>query len=73
MNGSKCSFGLSFIKFLGHVLSSNGISSDPSRVESMLSAQKPETVTELRGFLGLVQFVGRYVKDLLLLQLLCGN
>ena len=64
LNGSKCSFGLSSIKFLGHILSKDGVSPDPAKIRSIQTARRPETVTELRGFLGLVQFVGRYVHGL---------
>jgi len=59
LNPVKCCFGLSSIKFLGHILSK-----DLVKVESILGARQPETVSELKGFLGLVQFVGRYVKGL---------
>ena len=64
LNGPKCSFGLSSIKFLGHILSKDGVSPDPSKIRSIQTARNPETVSELRGFLGLVQFVGRYVQGL---------
>ena len=64
LNPAKCCFGLSSIKFLGHILSKEGVSPDPAKVESILGARRPENVTELKGFLGLVQFVGRYVKGL---------
>lgn len=64
LNSLKCSFGPSSIKFLGHVLSKSGVSPDPAKLESILSARSLDTVSELHGFLGLVQFVGRYVRDL---------
>lgn len=64
LNSAKCSFGLSSIKFLGHILSKDGVSPDPAKITSIRAARRPETVSELRGFLGLVQFVGRYVRGL---------
>ena len=64
LNASKCQFGVSSLKFLGHVLSSDGVSPDPDKVQSVLRARAPTTVSELKGFLGLVQFVGRYVPNL---------
>lgn len=45
-------------------MSESGTSPDPTKVDSILSAEQPETATELRGFLGLVRFVGRYVCNL---------
>jgi len=64
LNSSKCQFGVKSIKFLGHIISSDGVSPDPAKVKSIVSVRVPQNVAELRGFLGLVQFVGRYVPDL---------
>ncbi|XP_032222562.1 uncharacterized protein K02A2.6-like [Nematostella vectensis] len=59
LNPEKCRFGLSSITFLGHVISDKGIAADPGKVESIVKARAPVNVTELRRFLGLVQYVGR--------------
>ena len=64
LSASKCKFGLDSIKFLGHVISAEGVAADPDKVKAIVCARAPENVSELRGFLGLVQFVGRYVPDL---------
>ncbi|XP_048586200.1 uncharacterized protein K02A2.6-like [Nematostella vectensis] len=64
LNPGKCQFGLSSITFLGHVISDNGVSADPGKVEAIVNARAPMNVSELRGFLGLVQYVGRYIPDL---------
>ena len=44
---------------LGHI-----ISADPEKVKAIVCSRAPTNVSELRGFLGLVQYVGRYVPDL---------
>lgn len=64
LSEDKCKFGVSSIKFLGHIISAEGVAADPDKVESIVSARAPKNVAELRSFLGLVQFVGRYVPDL---------
>jgi len=64
LNPVKCCFGLSSIKFIGHILFRNGITPDPSNVESIIGARQPETVFELKGFLGLMQFFSRHIKAL---------
>ena len=64
LNPGKCQFGLSSIRFLGHVISNKGVAADPCKVEAIVTARAPVNVSELRGFLGLVQYVGRYIPDL---------
>ncbi|MCI51422.1 retrotransposon protein, partial [Trifolium medium] len=50
---SKCEFWLNEVSFLGHMISSGGISVDPAKVEAVLEWGSPESVTEIRSFLGL--------------------
>lgn len=59
---SKCEFWLSKVKFLGHVISSEGISVDPSKIDSVLNWQRPTSVTEIRSFLGLAGYYRRFVE-----------
>lgn len=58
---SKCSFGQQEIEYLGHLVSQNGVSTDPSKVQCKLDWPTPKTV--LRGFLGLTGYYRRFVKD----------
>ncbi|MCI92289.1 retrotransposon protein, partial [Trifolium medium] len=41
------------ISFLGHVISGEGIAVDPAKVETVLQWSTPESVAEIRSFLGL--------------------
>lgn len=50
----KCSFGLSSITFLGHVVSSNGIHPLPSKIQAVTDFPLPKTSHDLSHFLGLV-------------------
>jgi hypothetical protein len=59
----KCSFMKSELKYLGHVISREGVSTDPSKTEVMLNWPQPRYVTELRGFLGLTGYYIRFVKN----------
>ena len=60
---SKCEFWLQEVKFLGHVVSANGISVDPSKVEVILKWETPRNVFEVRSYLGLVGYYRRYIPD----------
>ncbi|WVZ93905.1 LOW QUALITY PROTEIN: hypothetical protein U9M48_039855 [Paspalum notatum var. saurae] len=59
---SKCAFWLNEVSFLGHILSEKRVAVDPSK-ESVLNWKQPETITEIRSFLGLVGYYRRFIKD----------
>nr|GEX25186.1 reverse transcriptase [Tanacetum cinerariifolium] len=50
---SKCDFWLGQVAFLGHIVSADGITMDPTKVEAITKWLRPTTVTEVRSFLGL--------------------
>ncbi|GJT38770.1 putative reverse transcriptase domain-containing protein, partial [Tanacetum coccineum] len=49
---SKCEFWLDSVKFLGHVINSQGVHVDPAKVEAIKSWSAPKSPTEVRQFLG---------------------
>ena len=64
LNSDKCQFRISKIEFMGHVLSEKGIAPTEEEVKAILEARRPTTVSEVRSFLGLVNFCLRFIPDL---------
>nr|GEV43426.1 putative reverse transcriptase domain-containing protein [Tanacetum cinerariifolium] len=59
---SKCEFWLSKVKFLGHVINSEGIHVDPAKIEEIKDWDSPKTPTEIRQFLGLAGYYRRFIE-----------
>jgi hypothetical protein len=59
---SKCEFWLDNVSFLGYVISKEGIKVDPAKIEVVANWKQPETVTEIRSFLGLVGYCRWFIK-----------
>ena len=60
---SKCEFFRKRIKYLGHIVSEEGASTDLNKVEAVLHWPVPKTVYDVRAFLGFVGYYRRFIKD----------
>ena len=52
------------ISFMGHMLSKNGKGPTSDRVKDLVNAVEPKNASEVRSFLGLVNFSARYIPNL---------
>ncbi|GJW60726.1 putative reverse transcriptase domain-containing protein [Tanacetum coccineum] len=59
----KCDFWLDSVQFLGHVINSEGVHVDPSKIEAIKNWTTPSTPTEVRQFLGLAGYYRRFIEE----------
>ena len=59
----KCQMFKSKLRYLGHQISEEGLLPDPDKTAAVLAWTKPNTETELRGFLGLAGYYRRFIRN----------
>ncbi|GJP83358.1 hypothetical protein CLOP_g13520 [Closterium sp. NIES-67] len=59
---SKCEFARSSIPFLGHIISHNQLSMDPSKVKAVQDWKPPTSIKELQAFLGLANYYRKFIQ-----------
>lgn len=58
---SKCTFFQREVRHLGHIISDQGVGTDPSKIEAVAQWRCPVNVSELRSFLGFASYYRRFV------------
>ena len=61
---SKCTFLAKSVEYLGHRIDKDGISELPNKVDAIVNAPHPTNVQELRSFLGLLNYYGKFIRNL---------
>ena len=64
LNKRKCEFGCDNLLFLGHLINSDGIRADPAKTAAIKEMKPPTCISELRRFMGLVNQVGKFSRNL---------
>lgn len=60
----KCHFMVSSVEFLGHLIDGNGIRPLPEKVRAIHQAPTPTSVTQLKSYLGLISYYGKFLPNL---------
>lgn len=62
-NKAKCKFGCDQIDYLGHIISGQGVSVDPGKIQCIKDWPTPKNVKGVRGFLGLTGYYRKFIRD----------
>ncbi|GBL88233.1 Retrovirus-related Pol polyprotein from transposon 297 [Araneus ventricosus] len=63
LSPKKCRFLQKEVTYHGHVISAEGVKTDPEKIKAVVDWTLPETVHDLRHFLGLCTYYRRFVKN----------
>ena len=61
---NKCKFMQQSVTYMGCVISAEGISPTEDKVEAIKKAPRPENCTQLRAFLGMINYHGKFIRNL---------
>lgn len=62
LSPEKCVFFQTSVRYLGHVISRNGVQTDPEKISALKTWPVPQTLRELKSFLGFAGYYRRFVK-----------
>ena len=60
----KCIFLQESVEYLGHQIDQTGIQVVPTKIDAIVNAAEPTNVQELRSFLGLLNYYGKFIRNL---------
>eukprot|EP00079_Xenopus_tropicalis_P035744 XP_017949515.1 PREDICTED: uncharacterized protein K02A2.6-like [Xenopus tropicalis] len=63
-NKEKCAFFKDSIQYCGHIIDASGLHKSPEKIQAVLQAPLPKDVTQLRSFLGFINYYSRFVPNL---------
>ena len=64
LNLDKCQFFKDSVTFCGHIIDRDGLHKTRDKIQAITNAPKPENVTQLKSFLGLMNYYGKCLPDL---------
>ena len=59
-----CSFLIPSVEYLGYKITEKGLQPTAEKVEAVQSAPAPQDISQLKSFIGLVNYYGKFLPDL---------
>ena len=59
----KCETNMSWIEYYMMIFNKDGVSPDPKKLQAIEKLPSPSNVAKLRGFLGMMNYLSRFIKD----------
>ena len=63
LNTSKCSFGISFGKFLGYKITHQGIEVNPNQIRAINNLHPPQNPKEVQKLIGMTAALNRFISQ----------
>ena len=64
LNKDKCNFKKESVKYMGHIITKDGVTSDPEKVKAINEIKRPKNVKDLKTFLGMVGYMSKFIPQL---------
>ena len=61
VKATKCTFGANKVNYLGHVVSAEGVHTDPDKIKAVSLLAEPQNVEQVRSFLGLAGYYRKFI------------
>ncbi|CAH2301764.1 Hypothetical predicted protein [Pelobates cultripes] len=63
-NKDKCQLGVKELKFVGDIISDEGVIPDPMKISAIENLNKPQNIKDVQRFLGMVNYMGKFIPNL---------
>ena len=60
----KCKIRQSEVSYVGHLLTADGVRADPEKVRAVIEMEQPKDISEVRRFLGFIQYLSKFLPSL---------